>query len=143
MIARMQGTRGPPSRGDQVNTVVDESGRMAVLKSSAQCFPIFSFHQEDIRPNDMAYAGNERLNECHVDVQRILDEFLNDRRQTTVQSPYTWDSIHASAAQPPVTRAPRPLFRLCPDALFRREEPLPTPIGGSVDLWGRRQSLLR
>jgi len=88
MVARMQGTKGPRHSRDNVDTVVDESTRMSVLKSSAQCFPIFMFQQDDIRSDDTGFNGNKKVNECHVDVQRILDEFLNDGWETPVQSPY-------------------------------------------------------
>lgn len=78
----MQGSKGPHGGVAPVDTVIDPSGRMAVLKSSAQCFPIFSFHKDFIRPNDSAHAGNKSLDECHVAVQHILDEFLNDGQET-------------------------------------------------------------
>lgn len=125
MVARMQGTVGPRDKRDQVDTVVDLSGRMAVLKSSAQCLPIFTFSHDDIHPN----AGAERLFQCHVDVQRILDEFLNDNLETPVRFPYGFNDPH-SRPRNWFFQSPAP-----PPKIVIR--PLPTRRAAADSNWGR------
>ena len=135
MVARMEGTKGPRTRNsrDQVDTVVDDSARMSVLKSSAQCFPIFMFSKDDIHPNDTAFPGNEKINQCHVDVQRILDEFLNDWLETPVQSPYVLNarshSVPVAAPRPILPRRPLPTRRDAADSNWYQG-----PLGSSTNL---------
>lgn len=84
MVARMMGVKGRRTGNDWLlDTVVDSANRMAVLKFSNQCFPIFSFHESLLDPQQTK-EGNNIILQCHTEVQRILDEFLNDGIETPV-----------------------------------------------------------
>jgi hypothetical protein len=104
IVARLKGVSGFGRVDNQVHTVVDRTGRMAVLKTSKQCFPIFVFHKNDISINNAAFQGNQSIRQCHADVQRILDEFLNDGFQTPVPCFYECTSIHRVSRAPAFPR---------------------------------------
>lgn len=123
LVARLVGFKGKQSDGADVDTVVDNAHRMAVLKSSSQCFPIFSFPQTLFDPSLQSNMdGKALIAQCHGQVQRILDEFLNNGFETPV--PLSLHAHRQTVVLPRCrTQSVRPLLSYC-----HNDKP---PVGGS------------
>ena len=120
MVARLQGTVGHRVGATETcDTVVGHGMSMAVLKSSAQCFPIFSFHVKLIGNSDNTthQPGKEQLHQCHVDTQKILDDFLNEGHETPVQNVFK----PSCSVEPTITLSSASMSKLRPAFTLRRQ----------------------